>query len=328
MSVKGWGNARQLAASTPGLDCVFDYAAWWDASDNPLEVQMEFDSPPSALSFHFAFASSSDGDPFRLLIVNETNAPAPLLLGRELVKIDSLDVRGSLQGPLRELLFANYTLLDGRQWQLEPLIQSETGATRCLYRDWPARDLPPPEQELDLTALAQRLRAERQEPAAKVAVLSEPVKRPLGHALKIGRPGLGSFAEFAGGDLSPDRFLDYLDKLRKAAPEDSWIKKWGGHVDAIDPDEAARKMQNLYMMWTNKVPEDQALLTVTNKAGTVTNYFMSTWQLLKDTAPAQAKLAKLQTRLDEVTRVAYIGLFIVDPRQSRPGLEMIRFPAP
>jgi hypothetical protein len=327
MQVKGRENAK-LSASTPELECDFDYAAWLDAKDAPVGVQMQFPSAPSAFSIHFGFASTNGGDPFRLLIVKENNPPAPLLLGRQCVSIDRPDVNDSLAAPLRERLFANFKLLGGRQWQLQPLLQTGDGAARWLYKDWPARDAPPEGQELNLTAMARRLREQCQESGAQLAKVTRPLKRPLGPSLQINRGHLESFADYAGADLAPGRFLEYLDELKKAAPTNSWIKKWGGHIDPGDPEEAALKMQRLYELWVHKLPEDQAMLTMTNAAGAATNYFYAAWQLLKETAPALAKLNKLRGRLNEVTGVSHIGLFIADPSQPKPGLEMIRFPAP
>jgi hypothetical protein len=150
---------------------------------------------------------------------------------------------------------------------------------------------------------------------------------PLGTYLGLTNENLASFYIF-DRTASPDKFIEYLNSLKKNAG----IKKWP--LLSRDDDEAdlAAKFQEIHDLCMEKNPEAQSKLTVGN-----TNYFSFVWQSLKeiektrqDKKLVQKKIDNLQKRLNAVPgtldEVAYVGLFIIDP--PKPGLEMIRFEGP
>jgi hypothetical protein len=318
---------EHFSAAGPGLECVIDYSGWL-ANKGPLAVQADFDRVPGAFSMHFGFSSLTNGDPFRLLIINETNPPEPLHLSREFVQYNRQGLRASLDGSLMDCLNTNFFFLDQRQGQLQPWLQTGTGQIQYLYKDWPTGDVPVFGCELDFSNVCQRLGPQREELEKKMDLLREPLGRQIGHWLDpTNQSGLDSFLAFSSDDLAPHRFLTYLDKLKKSAPEKSWIKQWHNKFDSNDQDEVSDRLQNLYNLWCDKRPDDQSTLTVTN-AGQTTNYFFYAWQLLKQREAVHDKLDKLQKRLSDLDHVAYVSLFMVNPQQPKPGLEMIRFDKP
>jgi hypothetical protein len=327
MTVRGRKEAPQFSASAGGLDCVLDYSEWLAGKEESLAVQANFDRVPGAFSIHFGFSSANDGDPFRLLIVNENNPPAPLALARGFVQDDRQEVGASLTDPMRECLFTNFELLAGRQWQLQPFIKPKTRPARYLYKDWPAQDRPAFGCELDFANIRKRLGAQRQDFTKRLDSLSRPLGLPLGKWLEFTNASLENFLAFSSGDLTAGAFLAYLDKLKKSAPEKSWIKNWHNQFDSDQPDEVSAKLQELFNLWNENRSQDQRLLTVTNASGP-TNYFFDAWQRLKEAESVQDHLGKVQKRLVELDHVAYVGLCIVDPRQPGTRLEMIRFEGP
>jgi hypothetical protein len=286
---------------------------------------------PGAFSIHFGFASSNGGDPFRLLIVNENNPPAPLPLARGFVQEDRQSLRASLADSLRECLFTNFALLAGWQWQLQPFIKPKARPAQSLYKDWPLQDRPAFGCELDFANLRRRWAAQRQELKNRLADLNQPLGLPLGRLLGSTNDHLQSLPAFSPGHLTPGRFLEYLGELKKSAPDKSWIKQWHDRPDSDQPEEVSGNLQELYDLWSQQQPQDQPLLTVTNKSGT-TNYFFAAWrhltENLKERESLRDQLHNAQERLVELDQVAYIGLMIVDPKQPGTGLEMIRFEGP
>jgi hypothetical protein len=318
---------RQFSASGSGFDCVLDYADWLVGKDSSLTVETRFDTAPGSFSLHFSFTSTNDGDPFRLLIVNEHNPPSPLSFPMQFVQKDRQGFEDSLEVSLRRSLLANFQLLGGRQWQLRPYARRNHSA-EYLYADWPAEDRPNFGRELDFAHIGQHLEAQRQTLQKRLDDLRQPLRRPLGKFLGATNDNLKSFLTFSPTHPTPAGFLEYLGELKKAAPEKSWIKQWHDRPDSDQPQEVAGNLHELYQLWTEKQPQDQPVLTVTNKTG-ITNYFFESWrhlnENLKEWESAQSQMEGVQNRLVELGEVAYIGLFIVDPNQPRQGLEMIRF---
>jgi hypothetical protein len=323
MEVEG-RTAPRFAASLGAASCVFDYSDWLDGKGSSLAVQDNFGNVTQAFSMHFGFFSPSNGDPFRLLIVNENHPPAPLHLSRELVQNNRQDVGAALAGPVRDCLLPNFKLLAGRQWQLQPYLQPKAGPAQYLYKGWPPGSVPVFGCELDFTNIAQRLQAQRQDLKNRIENLSQPLGLRLANLLEMTNANLDSFRAFSRGDLTRSRFLDYLKELKNAAPTNSWIRKWHDRFDSDQPDEVSDKLQRLFELWIDQRPQDQARLTATNASG-LTNYFFSAWQSLGEAESLQEQLGHVQTRLNNLEHVAYVGLFIVDRRQPGPGVEMIRF---
>jgi hypothetical protein len=322
MKVGAW-KAQQFSASLGASDCAFDYSEWLDRKATSLAVQANFEGVSRAFSIHFGFSSTNGGDPFRLLIVNENNPPAPVALARNFVQYDRQDVGSALTDSMRECLFTNFQLLAGWQWQLQPFIKP----AQSLYKDWPAQDKPAFGCELDFANIRKRLGAQRQDFKRRLDNLVLPLGLPLGKWLELTNANLESFRAFSPGDLSAGGFLAYLDKLKKSAPEKSWIKSWQNHFDSDQPNEVSGKLQELYSLWNENRAQDQRMLTVTNANGP-TNYFFDAWQRLKEAESVQTQLGKVQNRLVELDHVAYVGLCMVNPRQPGTGLEMIRFEGP
>jgi hypothetical protein len=232
---------------------------------------------------------------------------------------------------MRRCLLANFELLAGRQWQLQPYIKHNSHAAQSLYKDWPSEDRPAFGCELDFGHIGQRLRTQQQDLQKRLDNLNHPLRCPLGKFLGATNDNLKSFLDFSPSQLTPGRFLEYLSELKNSTPDKSWIRQWQNRPDSDQPEEVSGNLQELYELWSHKQPHDQPLLTVNDKSGT-TNYFFDTWRLLKENLKEresiQAKLADAQKRLVELDQVAYIGLLIVDPNQPGAGLEMIRFEGP
>jgi len=319
----GGSRDHQFSASLGVSEFVFDYSEWLDKKAMSLPVRASFEGVPRSFSIRFGFYSSTNGDPFRLLIVNENNPPPPFRLALGFVQYDRQEVAASLTDPMRECLFTNFELLAGWRWQLQPFVKP----VHYLYEDWPAQDRPVFGCELDFANIRKRLGAQQQDFKKRLDSLRQPLGLPLGKWLEFTNASLASFLAFSPGDLTAGGFLAYLDKLKKAAPEKSWLKQWRNHFDSDQPDDVSGKLQELCQLWNDNRPQDQRMLTVTNASGP-TNYFFDAWQRLKEAGSVQDRLGKVQKRLVEMDNVAYIALCIVDPRRPGTRLEMIRFEGP
>jgi hypothetical protein len=320
---------RRFSASGGGLECRFDYAAWWDARTNPLKVDANIGGGLCAFSVQFGFSSPTNGDPFRLLVVNENNPPPPLSLPKESLQNGRQDPPALLNGALR--LLPDFYLLAGRRWQLQPLFSADPHSSRSLYlyNDWPTGSIPPPGHELDFAAVRQDLMAQHRELEQRLHSLIEPLGLALGRFLGATNSKLESFLAFSQKDPTRRMFQLYLNELKTSAPNDSWIKKWPSQFDPDQRDEASAKFQQLYNLWSRNQRQDQAVLTVTNSSGP-TNFFFDAWQRLKDAESVRDQLALVRKCRNELAQ-AYVGLCIVgtaDSRQPGPGLEMIRFGGP
>jgi hypothetical protein len=93
------------AQSAKGLSVLFGYANYISSYARPVEVQTTLATPPRALSVRFSY--SSDAQPFRLLIFNQANPPAPVHLKARW-----------LQAGLAERLISKFTFPQGQQLQL------------------------------------------------------------------------------------------------------------------------------------------------------------------------------------------------------------------
>jgi hypothetical protein len=329
MPVNGRETQELSAQADSGLYCSFNYSEWISKNANTVAVQTTFATPPGAFSVQFGFSSSINGDPFRLLIVNESNPPAPLHL--------SLPWLAANQTQLGQSLSSNFTLLGGRRWQLQPFISTgDPRQTNYLYKDWPPEDLPPPGGELDFAAAKQRLSARLPSLNKKADALAKKLAQqtelaeldnPLGKILGLTNESLTSLAAYAA-DPSPPDFIRYLNRLKKLTA----IKGWPRVAEDDDEADLAANFQKIYVLCVDKNPDVKTQLMTGN-----TNYFSATWQNLKDldkvrleNQRAQDDVAKFQARLravpDALDKAAYVGLFMIDP--PKPGLEMIRFEGP
>jgi hypothetical protein len=306
----------KFSAAGNGLTCVLDCNDWWLGRTNSITAQVHVDGAAQAFSLRF---SSPDDDPFRLLIVNEKNPPAPLYLTKEFLQNDAQDLLASLSGTFHSL--------EGWRLQLQPLARSEShpAQSQCLYKDWPLPDKPAHAMELNFAKVRRPLGETRENLNKKLNGLIVPLALPLGRMARSTNTDLESFWAYSPTNLTPSRFLEYLGELKKSSPEE-WLRKWHTPFDPEQPDVVSDKLQSLYTIWGEKRPEDKPLLTVTNANGT-TNYFFDTWMHLKDVALLQEQLAAVQKRLFELDH-AFVGLCMVGPNQPGPGVEMIRFEGP
>jgi hypothetical protein len=310
---------EHFSASGPGLECVFDYSGWLSASAGPLAVQANFDRVPGAFSMHFGFSSPTNGDPFRLLIINENNPPAPLRMARKFAQNDRQELLASLKG--------SFSFLDGRQLQYRALLKPETQPSQYLYKNWPASELPDSGHELDFGDVRQHLQAHRLELRNRLGKLSELLGLPLGQFLGSTNSKLESFAAFSHREWTQRKFAEYLDQLKQSAPDkSSWITNWHNKFDPEASNEVSDKFQKLYELWSDNRPKDKPKLTLTLN-NVETNYFFAAWQRLQEMQSVQDQLDQIKKRSDELDQ-AYIALCIVDPKQPKPGLEMIRFEGP
>ena len=320
----GGSRDHQFSASLGVSEFVFDYSEWLDKKAMSLPVHASFGSVPRSFSIRFGFYSSTNGgNPFRLLIVNENNPPPPFRLPMGFVQYDHQEVASSLTEPMWQCLSTNFELLAGSQWRLQPFLKP----AHYLYEDWPIQDRPTPGCELDFANIRKRLGAQEQDFKKRLGGLCQPLSVPLGKCLEITNANLSSYLAFSTGEPSAGGFLTYLDKLKKTAPEKSWLKQWHNYFDSDQTDEVSVKFQALYQLWSDNRPQDHGLLTVTNASGP-TNYFFDAWQRSKEAEAVLDQERKVQKRLVDLDHVAYIGLCIVDPRRPGMGLEMIRFEGP
>ena len=322
--------AQELSAQTDsGFNCAFNYSGWISKSASAVGVVTSFTNQPGAFSVQFAFASPGDGDPFRLLIVNENKPPEPLRF--------SLRWLAANQAPLAQRLSAGFVLLGGRRWQMQPFVgASGSRQTNYLYKDWPVEDLPSLGDELNFAAAKQRLAgrlpalnkkadglARKMEQQLKQAGLDN----PLGTLLGLTNANLASFATYAA-DPSPADFLSYLNRLKKQSAIAGWPRVAEDDAEA----DLAGKFGQVYDLCIDKNPEARASLMTGG-----TNYFSATWQNLKEMEKSrlerqrvQGDIGKIQERMravpDALDKTAYVGLFMIDP--PKPGLEMIRFDGP
>ena len=331
---------RQLTAGTDGnAQCVFDYSDWLARSDEPVYVQTSFGTPPAAISARFTFTSTNDGDPFRLLVINPNDPPAPLIMARGFVQAARDTVVGSLHPALAQRLSQIHSV-GGETWRLRPFVKTkDRRVARYLYEDWPADQTPPAEAELDFAEVKKRMTFQLGSLRTTVASLKQKLAKwpksgfdlPLGEALESTNKRLISFAAFAGADYSATRFLEYLGRLKKDREQASGLRGWPNFGDDTEPEYLAEKFQRLYTLLTDKIPASTRDLTIDN-----TNYFYATWRNLRkmDAARQEAgraadELQKAQVRLDSVPAgldgTAYVGLFIVGRQEVHPRVEMVRF---
>jgi hypothetical protein len=342
MSVNGMQRHTLSAQTVSDLKCSFDYSDWLSKNTNAVVVQTTFAAPPQSFSVQFDFPPQHSGDPFRLLIVNENNPPVPLHFGMQWLRINSDSLAGSLRPPLSERLFSNFLLPDGRRLQLQPFIGTK-GKTHPLYKDWPAEDLPSLGDELDFAVARKRLSAQLTPLNERAKALGNNWKqqteqagldKPLGEYLRLTNENLTSFSIWiketrTNAAPTPALFVRYLNDLKtKGARERPWMITWP--VFAEEDTQLPAQFQQVYDSCINKFPAEQFHFM----AG---NYFSAVWQNLKEIEKtrqeqqrARNEVDKLRKRLNDVPdtleKVAYVGLFIIDP--PKPDVEMIRFEGP
>jgi hypothetical protein len=331
---------RQLTAGTDGnAQCVFDYSEWLASGNEPLYVQTSFGTPPAAISARFTFSSTNDGDPFRLLVINPNDPPAPLIMARGFVQAGGHTVAGSLRPALEQRL-SQIHLLGGQTWRLRPFVKTKDGRFyRYLYENWPPDQTPPAEGELDFADVKKRLTFQRGSLKINAVSLEQELAKwprtgfdlALGEILQSTNKHLISFTAFAGTDYSTTHFIMYLGELKKDRAHAIGLPGWPSLGNDSEPADLAEKFQRLYTLLTDKIPASAGDLTLDN-----TNYFYATWLNLRkldavrrEATRAAADLQELQDRLDLVPAglegTAYVGLFIVGRREVHPRVEMIRF---
>jgi hypothetical protein len=343
LTINGRREQAISAFDGSGRELVFDYSNWKNNPLNPVAVRATFSLPVNAFSVHFGFASPTNGDPFRLLIVNESNAPVPLHLPLQWLRANQESLTASFRAPLGEYLVGRFTLLGGRRWQLQPFVRSESDAqTHYLYKAWPQKDLPPTGHELDFVAVKRPLRLQLLSLREKERSLSQQLEgrtrdagldRPVGLTLRLTNHHLTSFSMWTNAPPTSALFLKYLDHLKKSGSKDHPEMKTWPNFSPDDTDaELADKFARLTSLWIDLFPAAQ-----TDLIDGHTNYFSSVWQKIKDIQKTRQErrraldeIALLRQRLEAVPErldnVAFVGLFLVDP--PKPGLEVIRFEGP
>jgi hypothetical protein len=325
--------AKEIAAGNGDEQCVFDYSEWLPQHDvvrtnAPIIVRMSFTKAPSLVSARFSFSSTSDGYPFRLLIVDPAAQPTPLRMARSFL------VMGAANSALEQRL-SQIHLLGGATLRYRPFVKTKDHA-RYLYEDWPQEELPPPDAQLDFPRVKESI-TKRQDRLVKRAAawkreLDNPQKvgfdRDFGGVLKSSDQHLATFAEFAGTDFSASRFIEYLEQFKKEGARH--LGGWPNFRNA-DPADLPVKFERLYDVLTNKFPDRAQDLAIDN-----TNYFYATWTNLtsidtvrQEAGRAEDELNRVGERLasvpDGVDGTAYVGLFIVEPQDAQARVEMIRF---
>jgi hypothetical protein len=341
-------NTHEISAQTAsGLRCSFNYGDFLGNPANPVLAATTLAAPPSALSIQFHSSSPTNDEPFRLLIVNESNPPAPMRLSARWLKTNrAASITGLFQEPLGERLRVNLASPQGQKLQLRPFVKSGR-QTNYLYENWPAADLPADGQELDFSGLTNRL---KENPADAKARSQIEHKRqdltllagnladyPLGKDLGLPDP-LTSFRAWTNAPPVPALFLSYLGELQnevqKEGPDNTnngWISRWPPFNSDDSADLLNRNFKILAILWTNNVP------VASRNPPFPPNYFSTIWQTLNEleNVRQQAHLLEVNSFQERVRRipasldaVAYVGLFIVDTNQPGRGLELIRFESP
>jgi hypothetical protein len=343
-----WGysaGARMTATGTPGrmlsginntgIECFFTYSDWQNT--RAVAVHTTFPASPKAFWVHFGFSASNSGDPFRLLIVNESNAPVPIQLSMQWLKANHPSVRASLDPRLDELLSTtNFILPRGLRWQLQPFIK-DGSQTNYLYKDWPSNALPPLGDELDFVEARRLIRAQQLPLSNKVAALYQKLEKqkeqagldvPVGQYLGLSANGeLASFSAFAK-EGAPIEFIEYLNHLKKRLE----IRRWPLLYKEDDDATLTDKFQQIYDCCIEQNSITQSKLLIDND-----NYFSTVWRRLKDIEKTQQEQQRAKKEIDNLRRrrnavpgtldkVAYVRLVIIDP--PKPSLEMIRFQGP
>jgi hypothetical protein len=321
ITVDGRQTQALTAHTANGIDCNIDYSAWKTDNHNPVAIRTSFPSSPRAFSLHFGFADPNGGEPFRLLVVNENNGPAPLhmSLGWVVNRADNALSRA----------LGNCNLAPGLDWQLRPFVATANARqAHYLYKDWPAEDVPASGGELDFAAVKKHLAAKLAPLTKQAAAFSGKLAKattdaalnyPLGDDLRLTNRNLTSLARFAPEPSTAD-FVEYLNRLKKSTAN----KKWPRLFEDDDDTALAAKFQQLHDLWPQPI------------AG-FTNYFATTWQNLKELEKIRQEKKRVQDDIDRIQgrlsvvpdapqQTASVGLFIIDP--PKPALEMIRFEGP
>ena len=339
------------AQSASGLQCSFNYEDFL-RNTNPVVITTALAAPPGALSVQFRFSSPTHGYPFRLLLVNESQAPAPAPLSLRWLKISRAGQAGPLlnQEPWNEIL-GQYTLLQGQKWQLRPFVKVGR-QTKYLYEDWPAADLPGNGQELDFALVKERLTKQEDPSDAKTKLMlgrkleeiASAVACPLGQYLGLPDP-LTTFATWTNARFKtnapplPALFLSYLGELQNGVQKEGtdntnndWVGLWPPFRSEDDSRVLNRNLQLLDVYWMRNFPA-----ATNDPAFTNNNYFSATWQKINELESLRQQEHLLQFNSvqerrkrvpDTLDDAAYVGLFITDPTQPRGGVEIIRFAGP
>jgi hypothetical protein len=345
MTLRQPRGARRFSVSTPEpsrIVCDFDYASWLDRNRAPLRVRARFDLLPTAFSLRFRFPADKGFAQFRLLIVNPLNPPEPLLFQANLIHTGGEKLKVHLAHQVREFLSNNLVLLAPQRWQLRPFLQTKTGSPWYVYEDLNVKERPEFGDELDFAKIGRRLQAEKKELEKQRTNLKPPQDLPLGLWLGSTEADLQSFLAFSKANpdtrglqgvsdfaktarpLESRRFLAYLEVLQRTAPNDSWIKQWQSDFDSASTDDVPRRLENLYLLWTEKQQLADQDLRAPVKRGT-TNWFFATWNFLRARESIQDDLGWLETAQGRLSP-AKLGLWAVDG--AGHGLEVIRFDAP
>jgi hypothetical protein len=326
--------------------CELEYGDWLVA-EKPVRLQLTAEKELRALSVLVGPQRSQENrfDPFRLLLVNVAQPPAPLRLSLRFLK------RGwSLQESIDPDLWARLRSfqLTNASWQLRPYVQKD-GAVRDLFATWPASLQPDPDKALDLpfvkaqvtnklTALQRRLvasQARPNEPPPPPADLSRPIGSLL---LAITNGPFVNFIDYQLAqrrtEASPELYQQYLGQLAaQGRTQRSWLGDWEPTQGGTGPD-VEQDLRRLYELCaTHLTPAGTALLSASPAE---TNLFLATWRWLRwgqdqvnrdrETQTLQQELESAAGRLREVPdsldQLAFVSLLLVAGERR---LEVIRF---
>jgi hypothetical protein len=283
----------------------------------------------------FEFSSTNDDWPFRLLLVDSLNPPAPLAFGKGFIQSDRLTASAALQSSLAERLL--FHLVGGQVWRLRPFVASnDRKATNYLYDGWPPEDVP--ESELDFASARQRALQRQESMQAGLAGMEQSLALmkkgipdfPLGAIMGLDNDRLATFTGYPETGLPSKRFIKYLVEVRSnALPRQPWVSDWPHWRDQDGPNDF--KFQLLFASLTNNLPGALHQLFADDP-----NYLPALWRSLKGldeasqkAARAKKTLVQAQERLAvipaDLEETAWVGLFIADPGQPRLGVEMARF---
>ncbi len=317
MTVQGY-KADSFRAAGSGFSCTLGFDAYIASPPGPLKIEAA--GIVGSYFLHFQFKpAETNCDPFRLVIISENNPPMPVRLPARYIRIDKDNHNAGLQDSVRASVERNFHLMGGRQWQLHPYVPAAGTNSQYLYKDWPPDDVPAFGHELDYASVRENLRRQVDSLQGRFDQQCQPLGMPLGKLLNETNGNLASYFAYASNEVTVALYSNYLSAIKAAAPPDrAWLKKMRADFDASQPDEVVSNLQKIYGAWSERRSQSLA----------ATNYLEAAWQIVADAGGLRARMDDVKRRLAQLDKVSYIALGIVDPRQPKPGLEMIRFEGP
>ena len=328
------------------FDFAFECPKYSGATENNPAVGVRVTSakwPSKGFSMLFSPVDSHRFPAFRLLVINEQDAPPPLPLKGHFLHAHSHTILDAFQEPLTKR-FDQISPLRQLQLQLRPYVRARDGQTNYLYRGLPVEEKLSSEAPLNFVVAAAALRTMLDQNQTNVSqcetnLNAVPALQPnvdldlaLGLQLGVTNADLHTFKAYAaslppGTRADSNLYLQYLKHLSEQVrlQHDKKEKR-------AAPEGTAKSLGELNKFFTGFL-DSKSLLTLD---GTETNYLFAAWKNLQSTEQRKKleqkkkgfedQIRTLEERLAQVpsslSQVAYVSLFVRGP--TKP-VEMIRF---